>query len=83
MCGIVGILDTRGTREVSRELLSRMNESQHHRGPDAGAMHVEPGLGFGHRRLSIIDLATGQQPMFNEDGSVVVIYRAHAARAHL
>jgi len=74
MCGIVGILDTRGTREVSRELLSRMNESQHHRGPDAGAMHVEPGLGFGHRRLSIIDLATGQQPMFNEDGSVVVIY---------
>jgi asparagine synthase (glutamine-hydrolysing) len=74
VCGIVGILDIRGRREVSRELLARMNETQHHRGPDAGALHVEPGLGLGHRRLSIIDLSTGQQPMFNEDGSVVVIY---------
>jgi asparagine synthase (glutamine-hydrolysing) len=74
MCGIVGVLDIRGRREVSRELLDRMNETQHHRGPDAGALHVEPGLGLGHRRLSIIDLSTGQQPMFNEDGSVVVIY---------
>lgn len=74
MCGIVGVLDIRGRREVSRELLSRMNETQHHRGPDEGALHLEPGLGLGHRRLSIIDLSTGQQPMFNEDGSVVVIY---------
>ena len=74
MCGIVGIFDTRGRRDVGRGLLSRMNESQHHRGPDEGAMHFEPGLGFGHRRLSIIDLSTGQQPMFNEDGSVVIIY---------
>jgi asparagine synthase (glutamine-hydrolysing) len=74
MCGIVGIFDTRGRRDVGSSLLSRMNESQHHRGPDEGAMHLEPGLGFGHRRLSIIDLSTGQQPMFNEDGSVVIIY---------
>ncbi len=51
-----------------------MNESQHHRGPDEGGMHLEPGVGFGHRRLSIIDLSTGQQPLFNEDGSVVVVY---------
>jgi asparagine synthase (glutamine-hydrolysing) len=74
MCGIVGILDTRGKREVSRSLVARMNESQHHRGPDEGATHFEPGLGLGHRRLSIIDLATGQQPLFNEDGSVVVVF---------
>ncbi len=74
MCGIVGVLDIGGRREVSRELLDRMNETQHHRGPDEGAVHVEPGLGLGHRRLSIIDLSTGQQPMFNEDGSVIVIY---------
>jgi asparagine synthase (glutamine-hydrolysing) len=74
MCGIVGVMDVRAKREVSRELLSRMNEIQHHRGPDEGALHIEPGLGLGHRRLSIIDLSTGQQPMFNEDGSVAVIY---------
>lgn len=51
-----------------------MNETQFHRGPDEGGVHVEPGLGFGHRRLSIIDLSSGQQPLFNEDGTVVVTY---------
>src|SRR3954468_23128191 len=74
MCGIVGIFDTRERREVSRQLLSHMNETQHHRGPDEGGLHVEPGVGLGHRRLSIIDLATGQQPLFNEDGSVCVVF---------
>src|SRR5215475_1772047 len=74
MCGIVGVFDTRGRREVSRELVSRMNETQFHRGPDEVGMHVEPGLGLGHRRLSIIDLKTGQQPLYNEDGSVVIVY---------
>ena len=74
MCGITGIFDTRGTRFVNRAVLHRMNESQHHRGPDEGSLHLEPGLGFGHRRLSIIDISTGQQPLFNEDGSVVVIF---------
>ena len=51
-----------------------MNDSQLHRGPDEGSLHIEPGVGFGHRRLSIIDVATGQQPLFNEDGSVVVVF---------
>ena len=74
MCGITGIFETRERREISRAVLARMNESQHHRGPDEGDYHVEPGLGFGHRRLSIIAVATGQQPLFNEDGSVAVIY---------
>ena len=74
MCGITGIFDTRGKREIDRAALHRMNESQHHRGPDEGSVHVEPGLGFGHRRLSIIDVATGQQPLFNEDGSVCVVF---------
>src|SRR6185312_1059052 len=74
MCGIVGIMDLRAKREISRELLARMNEAQHHRGPDAGGLHLEPGLGLAHRRLSIIDLATGQQPLFNEDGSVAVVF---------
>jgi asparagine synthase (glutamine-hydrolysing) len=74
MCGITGIVDTRGKREVDRAVLHRMNESQHHRGPDEGGMHVEPGVGLGHRRLSIIDLSTGQQPLYNEDGSVCVVF---------
>jgi asparagine synthase (glutamine-hydrolysing) len=51
-----------------------MNDTQIHRGPDEEGIHIEPGLGLGHRRLSIIDLSTGQQPLFNEDNSVVVVY---------
>src|SRR5215472_11632902 len=74
MCGIVGVFDTRGRREISRELVSRMNETQFHRGPDEVGLHVEPGLGLGHRRLSIIDLKTGQQPLYNADNSVVIVY---------
>ncbi len=74
MCGIVGIFDTRGGRTIDRAVLHRMNESQRHRGPVEGGLHLEPGVGLGHRRLSIIDLATGQQPLFNADGSVVVVF---------
>lgn len=74
MCGITGIFDTRGKRDLNRAALERMNESQHHRGPDEGGVHLEPGVGLGHRRLSIIDLSTGQQPLYNEDGSVCVVF---------
>ncbi len=74
MCGITGIFDTRGGSDIDRAALQRMNDSQWHRGPDEGSLHVEPGVGLGHRRLSIIDIATGQQPLFNEDGSVVVVF---------
>ena len=74
MCGITGIFDLREQRPINRALLERMNETQHHRGPDEGGVHIEPGLGFAHRRLSIIDLSSGQQPLFNEDGTVVVTY---------
>ncbi|MCL4699664.1 MAG: amidotransferase 1, exosortase A system-associated, partial [Burkholderiaceae bacterium] len=74
MCGITGIFDTRDKRPIAQAALARMNDAQHHRGPDEGSVHVEPGLGFGHRRLSIIDVATGQQPLFNEDGSVCIVF---------
>src|SRR5450755_1043327 len=74
MCGITGIFDTRGKRSIDLAVLARMNDAQFHRGPDEGSLHIEPGVGFGHRRLSIIDIATGQQPLFNEDGSVVVVF---------
>ena len=52
MCGITGLFDTRGKRPVDDGILRRMNASQAHRGPDEGNLHIEPGLGFGHRRLS-------------------------------
>jgi asparagine synthase (glutamine-hydrolysing) len=74
MCGIVGIFETRSRRDVEETLLLRMNNVQLHRGPDEAGLHREPGLGLGHRRLSIIDLSSGQQPLFNEDGSVVVVF---------
>lgn len=74
MCGIVGIFDIKEKREINRDLLSRMNETQFHRGPDEGGLHIEEGLGLGHRRLSIIDLSSGQQPMHSQDGNVVLTY---------
>ena len=74
MCGIAGIFDFQGRREISRAALVRMNDSQAHRGPDGDGVFLAPGVGLGHRRLSIIDVATGQQPLFNEDGSVVVVF---------
>jgi len=74
VCGLVGIYHLRENIDIDRELLSRMNEAQFHRGPDEGGLYNEPGVGLGHRRLSIIDVSSGQQPLFNEDHSIVVVY---------
>ena len=74
MCGIAGIFDTQSKREIDQALLVRMNQAQHHRGPDETGLHAEPGIGLAHKRLSIIDLSSGHQPLFNEDGSVVVVF---------
>ncbi len=74
MCGIAGIFDTRGQRPIDPALLARMNDTQHHRGPDETGLHTEAGLGLAHKRLAIIDLASGHQPLFNEDGSVAVVF---------
>jgi len=74
MCGIAGIFDLSGRREFDAELVSRMNESQFHRGPDEGDVHLEPGVAMAHRRLSIIDLSSGQQPMFSADGTICLVY---------
>ncbi|NYE60107.1 asparagine synthase (glutamine-hydrolyzing) [Duganella sp. 1224] len=60
--------------DIDAALLQRMTDIQRHRGPDQGGMHREPGIGLGHRRLSIIDVASGQQPVFNEDNTVAVVY---------
>ncbi len=74
MCGIAGIFDLVGHGEVAPDLLAAMNQVQAHRGPDEDGFHYEPGIGVAHRRLSIIDLSSGQQPMFSADGNVCVVY---------
>ena len=74
MCGIAGIFDIKGLQAPDRAVLQAMNQSQFHRGPDEGNLHIEPGIGLAHRRLSIIDLASGQQPMFSGDGTLCVVY---------
>ena len=74
MCGLAGIFDSRGEAQIDRAVLAAMTDSLIHRGPDDSGYHLAPGLGLGHRRLSIIDLQGGRQPLFNEDRSVVVVY---------
>jgi asparagine synthase (glutamine-hydrolysing) len=74
MCGITGIFDWRGRRPIDAGLLQRMTEALGHRGPDGAGFHHAPGVGLGHRRLAIIDLAGGDQPIFNEDRTVCVIF---------
>jgi asparagine synthase (glutamine-hydrolysing) len=74
MCGISGIFEFDPAREVEREAVHRMNESLRHRGPDDEGIFLGPGIGLGHRRLSIIDVAGGHQPIGNEDGTVWVLF---------
>ena len=73
MCGITGIFHTDG-RTADRDLLERMTEVVRHRGPDGAGSFLANGVGLGHRRLSIIDLAGGSQPIENEDGTVQVVF---------
>ncbi len=74
MCGICGIVNFNATEPVDPHLVERMTSAQAHRGPDDYGYFIENNVGLGHRRLSIIDLSGGKQPMFNEDGSVVVVF---------
>ncbi|MBX7082539.1 MAG: asparagine synthase (glutamine-hydrolyzing) [Nannocystaceae bacterium] len=75
MCGIAGlVLDPRRPGAVDRALLDRMTDSLAHRGPDGRGVEIGPGFGLGHRRLAIIDLSTGAQPMANADGSVWITF---------
>lgn len=74
MCGISGLFDPQGLRPFDPALIRRINDVQAHRGPDSDGIHLEPGLALGHRRLSVIDLSTGQQPLFSEDGHVAIVF---------
>ncbi len=74
MCGLAGIFNPDAAQEVDHDLLRRMTRALAHRGPDGDGFHLEPGIGLGHRRLAIIDPRAGQQPMYNEDGSVALVF---------
>jgi asparagine synthase (glutamine-hydrolysing) len=74
MCGIAGRFNFDPLRPVHRRTLEAMTDAIAHRGPDASGFHVAPGIGLGHRRLSIIDLSTGDQPLSNEDGTVWTVF---------
>ncbi len=74
MCGICGLLHFDAERQADEGLVRRMASVMEHRGPDAEGVHVDGPAGLGHRRLSIIDLSGGQQPMCNEDGSVWIAF---------
>ncbi|MCH8033714.1 MAG: asparagine synthase (glutamine-hydrolyzing) [Bacteroidetes bacterium] len=74
MCGITGIYHFNKERSVDKSQLKRMTDIIRHRGPDSDGFYLNGNIGLGHRRLSIIDLSTGDQPMFNNDKSISIIF---------
>jgi asparagine synthase (glutamine-hydrolysing) len=74
MCGIAGIHYAEAGRMPDRAMLERMTQAISHRGPDGTGFHLEPGVGFGHARLSIIDLGGGAQPIHNGDQTMWITY---------
>lgn len=74
MCGIAGIIDLSGQRAAPADVLTAMADALFHRGPDEDGYLREPGVDFASRRLSIVGLADGRQPISNEDGAISVVY---------
>jgi asparagine synthase (glutamine-hydrolysing) len=74
MCGIAGMVQTRADGSLNAEAIHRMCEAILHRGPDDEGIFVKAGVGLGMRRLSIIDLSGGHQPVFNEDKTVWIVF---------
>ena len=74
MCGIAGICHLYGNQRISRDAITRMTEVVRHRGPDEMGIYLDDHIGMGHARLSIIDLASGSQPIHNEDSTLWIVY---------
>src|SRR2546430_7787142 len=74
MCGICGFFEYKTHKPANREVLSDMLRVLHHRGPDDSGAHFDKDLALGMRRLSIIDLSGGKQPITNEDGTIVTVF---------
>jgi asparagine synthase (glutamine-hydrolysing) len=82
MCGIVGIVEQDPGRPVAPQDLARMVRMLHHRGPDEEGSITLPGVGLGMRRLAIVDLASGQQPILNESGDIKVVANGEIYNFH-
>src|SRR5262249_41601654 len=74
MCAIVGIADSKGIAKDTSALLRQAMDAQYHRGPDDSGIASFPFAVLGHRRLSIIDLSGGHQPMATEDGKLWIVF---------
>src|SRR5712691_1014744 len=74
MCGIVGILALDPREPVDPERLRRMRDALRHRGPDGEGLYLDGPVGLGHRRLAIVDVEGGRQPMANEDGTAWITF---------
>jgi len=74
VCGITGWFDTKADRAAPRDIVQAMCDAIRHRGPDGDGFYFAPGIGLGHRRLAVIDLVTGDQPMFSVDGTCCIIF---------
>ena len=74
MCGICGIVSINSQRSVDRDVLRHMTQVMYHRGPDEQGLYCDGQIGLGSRRLSIIDLAGGRQPIANEDGTMCIVF---------
>lgn len=79
MCGICGIA---GKYDKQKPVIENMMKSIYHRGPDGGGNYIDEDVALGFRRLSIIDLDYGSQPMFNETGEVVIVFNGEIYNYH-
>ncbi|WP_339921128.1 asparagine synthase (glutamine-hydrolyzing) [uncultured Flavobacterium sp.] len=75
MCGINGVLHLQSQKKVDSRILTKMRDSLEHRGPDDAGLFIENNIGFGHRRLSVLDVSTaGHQPFLSDNGRYVMVY---------
>ena len=74
MCGLAGVVHFDSGRNVDQTILHKMTNALSHRGPDGEGYFVDKNIGLGHKRLSVIDLSGGTQPMISDDKSLVIVF---------
>ncbi len=82
MCGIAGFIDRERSSDSAEQLIGNMCRAIRHRGPDDQGVWVGDGVAIGMRRLSIIDLAGGHQPIFNEDQNILIVFNGEIYNYH-